>query len=60
VEAQSLHPFRIEALTQRAQDAAFTDARVTAQQHHLTFAVICLRPPAKQQIQFLRAADQRG
>ena len=59
LEAQGLHALRFEPLAQRAQDAALADPGFTRQQHHLAFAVLRLRPPAKQQIQFLFAAHQR-
>ena len=59
LEAQGLHALRFEPLAQRAQDAALADPGFTRQQHHLAFAVLRLRPPAQQQIQFLVAAHQR-
>ena len=59
LKAQGLHALRIEPLAQRAQDAALADPGLTRQQHHLAFAVLRLRPPAEQQIQFLFAAHQR-
>ena len=59
LEAQRLHALRFEPLAQRVQDAALADPRLARQQHHLAFAVLRLRPAAKQQIQFLFAAHQR-
>ena len=59
LEAQRLHALHFEPLAQRAQDAALADPGFTRQQHHLAFAIPCLRPPAKQQIKFLVAAHQR-
>ena len=59
LEAQRLHALRFQPLAQRAQDAALADPGFTRQQHHLAFAVLRLRPSAKQQIQFLFAAHQR-
>ncbi len=59
LEAQGLHALRLEPLAQCAQDAALADPGFARQQHHLAFAIFRLRPPAKQQIQFLPAAHQR-
>ncbi len=49
---------RFKPLAERAQDAALADPGFTRQQHHLAFAILRLRPPAKQQVQFLLPADQ--
>ena len=57
--AERLRALRFQSLAQRAQDAALADPGFTRQQHHLAFAIPCLRPPAKQQVQFLPAANQR-
>ena len=59
LEAQRLHALRVEPLAQGAEDAALTDPRFTRQQHYLALAILRQRPPAKQQIQFFVAADQR-
>jgi hypothetical protein len=59
LKAQRLHALGFEPLAQCVQDTAFADPRFTRQQHHLAFAILCLRPAAQQQVQFLTAACQR-
>jgi len=48
-----------DGLHERGGEPGFADPGLTGQQHHLAFAILRLRPPAKQQIQFLVAAYQR-
>ena len=57
--SQRLRTPTLQPFTQRAQDAALADARLSGQQHHLTFAVLSQRPALEQQPDLLLAPHER-
>ena len=64
VVRRALHAHRaralaLQALAQRAEDAALADARLAGEQHHLALAVLRQRPALEQQPDLLLAPDQR-
>ena len=49
-----------EAFQQRRREPRFADAGLAGEQHHLTFAGLCLRPAPQQQFEFFFPPDERG
>ena len=49
-----------EAFQQRRREPRLADTGLAGEQHHLTFAGLCLRPAPQQQFEFFFPTDERG
>ena len=49
-----------EALQKRSREPRFADTCLAREEHHLTFAGLCLRPASQQQFEFFLPPDERG
>ena len=49
-----------EAFQQRRRKPRFADAGLAGEQHHLAFAVLCLRPAPQQQFEFFFPTNKLG
>ena len=47
------------ALLERSDQAGLADAGLAGDEHHLSFALLCLPPAAQQQVELVLAPDQR-